>query len=112
MVAELFCLIREVIRIDADAVATDQARLEIQEIPLGACRFEYYCGIQPHFVEDSSINHGYSTFSARVDNAQRPHPAALVKPAQPTKLLSHFYRTAQIEHLKIGVPTHNPRKQA
>ena len=40
MVAELFCLIREVIRIDADA--TDQARLKVKEIPLGACRFEYF----------------------------------------------------------------------
>ena len=27
-------------RIDADA--TDQARLKVKEIPLGACRFEYF----------------------------------------------------------------------
>ena len=42
MMAELFCLIREVIRIDADAVTTDQARLKVKEIPLGACRFEHF----------------------------------------------------------------------
>ena len=41
MMAELFCLIGEVIRIDADAVATDQARLEVKEIPLGALGFEH-----------------------------------------------------------------------
>ena len=52
MVAELFCLIGEVIRIDADAVAAHQARFELQKIPLGACGFEYFCLIEPHFVKD------------------------------------------------------------
>ena len=52
MMAELFCLIGEVIRIDADAVAAHQARLKVKEIPFGACRFDYFCRIKPHFVED------------------------------------------------------------
>ncbi len=42
MMAELFSLIREVKRIDPDAVTTDQARLKVKGIPFGACGFEYF----------------------------------------------------------------------
>ena len=40
-IAELLGLVREIIGIDADAVATHQARAEIQEVPFGARRREY-----------------------------------------------------------------------
>ena len=36
VVAELVGLVRQVVRIDADAVAADEARAERQEVPLGA----------------------------------------------------------------------------
>lgn len=49
---ELLCLVAEVIGIDADAVATDEAGTERQEVPLGACRIEHIVDGEIDFLED------------------------------------------------------------
>ena len=41
VVAEHLRLVRQVVRVDADAVAADQARAERQEVPLGAGRLQH-----------------------------------------------------------------------
>ena len=46
------CLLDQVIRIDADAVAADQAGSERQEVPLGARGFEHFRGIDPQALAD------------------------------------------------------------
>jgi hypothetical protein len=52
VVAGLLGAVREIIRIDADAVAADQARHERQEIPLGARRGEHVAGVDAEHVAD------------------------------------------------------------
>ena len=52
MVADLLRLVRQVVRIDADAVPADQARAERQEVPLAARRVEHFLGIDVQPVED------------------------------------------------------------
>ena len=52
VVAQHFRLVRQVIRIDADAVATDQARPEWQKVPFGAGRLQHFQGIDADPVED------------------------------------------------------------
>ena len=51
-VAGLLGAMGEVIRIDADAVAADQPRIERQEIPFGARRREHVAGIDAERVAD------------------------------------------------------------
>ena len=45
-------LVGQVIRVHPDAVPADQPRLERQEIPFCACRFQNRIGVDPHLVED------------------------------------------------------------
>ena len=45
MIAGLLRAVRQVIGIDADAVAADQARIERQEIPFGAGGGEHIAGV-------------------------------------------------------------------
>ena len=45
-------LVGQVIRVHPDAVPADQPRLERQEIPFRACRFQNLIGVDPHLVED------------------------------------------------------------
>ena len=52
LVAELLGLHRQVVRVDADAVAADEARLELQEVPLGAGGGEHVGRADAHAVED------------------------------------------------------------
>ena len=52
MVAQHLRLVGEVIGVDTDTVAADQARLELQEIPLGARRLKDGLCIDTHLVED------------------------------------------------------------
>nr|ART37286.1 D639 [uncultured bacterium] len=52
VVADFLRLVREVIRIDADAVTADQARSKRQEIPLGAGRFQHFRCVDAEPVED------------------------------------------------------------
>src|SRR6266540_1602227 len=51
-VADLFGLVREVIRIDADAVSADQAWTKLEEVPLRACSFEHFHGIDSEAAEN------------------------------------------------------------
>ena len=52
LVAEAFGLVGQVVGIDADAVAADQAGPKWQEVPLGAGRGEHLGGVDAHAVED------------------------------------------------------------
>ncbi len=52
LVAQLLGLAGQVVRIDADAVAADQAGREAQEVPLGAGRLEHVLGADAQPVED------------------------------------------------------------
>ena len=51
MVADLLRLVGQVVRIDADAVAADQAGAERQEVPLGAGRLQHFQGVDAELVE-------------------------------------------------------------
>ena len=42
----------EIIRVDTDAVAADEAREERQEVPLGSCRRQHVAGIDAHLMKD------------------------------------------------------------
>ena len=52
VVADFLCLVGEVVRVHADAVAADEAGAERQEVPLGAGGFEDIEGIDAKAVED------------------------------------------------------------
>ena len=52
VVADLLRLVRQVVGIDADAVAADQARAERQEVPLGAGGDQHFFGVDAEAVED------------------------------------------------------------
>ena len=52
MVSQLHGFVHQIIRIDANAMSTDEAWVEFQEIPFRSCRFEYIKGVDAHFVED------------------------------------------------------------
>ena len=43
---------RQVIRVNPDAVATYQPWFELEEIPLGACGFQHFIGIDAQLVKD------------------------------------------------------------
>ena len=53
VMTKFFRLIGKIVRVNADAMATDQARSEFQEIPFGAGSFQNFCGIQPHAIENN-----------------------------------------------------------
>ena len=62
LVAQHFRLVREVIGIDADAVAADGAGLEIEEVPLSAGRFQHLGGVDAEPIEhDREIVHERDT---------------------------------------------------
>ena len=67
VVADLLRLVRQVIRVDADAVAADEARPERQEIPLAARRLEHLLSVDAEPVED----HGELVDERDVDVALR-----------------------------------------
>lgn len=52
VVAEFFGFVREVIRVYANAVATDHARPEGQEVPLAACGLEHFQCVDADALED------------------------------------------------------------
>ena len=52
VIADLLRLVRQVVRIDADAVAADQARAERQEVPLAAGGVQHLLGVDAEAVED------------------------------------------------------------
>ena len=52
VVAEQLRLVRQVVRVDADAVAADQPRAEAEEVPLGAGRLEHLDRVEAHLLED------------------------------------------------------------
>ena len=52
MIAEHVGLVRQIVRIDADAVASDQPRPEIQEIPLRSRSFQDLACVDSDLVED------------------------------------------------------------
>ena len=52
VVAEHVGLVRQVIGIDADAMAADQTRLELQEVPLRSRGFKHLSGVEADPVED------------------------------------------------------------
>jgi hypothetical protein len=52
VVADFLRLVRQVVGVDADAVAADQAGAEGQEVPLGAGGFEHVQGVDAEAVED------------------------------------------------------------
>ena len=52
LVAELLRLHRQVVRVDADAVAADQAGAELEEVPLRAGRLQHVGGADAHALED------------------------------------------------------------
>src|SRR5690606_20697059 len=54
VIAKAFSLVREVIRVNADAVAADKSGLEGQKIPLGTGRFEDFIGVNADALKDQS----------------------------------------------------------
>ena len=54
MIADLLCAVREVIGIDANAVATDKPRLELKEIPLCGGSRQNFVRIEAEFVKEDS----------------------------------------------------------
>jgi len=52
VIPDLLRLVGEVVRIHADAVATDQTRPKRQEVPFAARRFQHFMGIDAHALED------------------------------------------------------------
>jgi hypothetical protein len=56
VIAQLLRLGGEVIGIDADAVAADQAGIEAQEIPLGAGRRQDFAGADADEIADLEIS--------------------------------------------------------
>ena len=52
MIPGLLRSIGEIIRVDADAVAADKARGEVEEIPLGPSRGKHVAGVDAELVED------------------------------------------------------------
>src|SRR5690606_3911458 len=44
-------LVRQIVRINANAMSAHQARAEWQEVPLGSCRFEYRLSIDAQTIE-------------------------------------------------------------
>ena len=52
MIAEGFCLIGQIVRINTDTVTADKTRCKRQEIPLCACSLQNGFGINIHFMED------------------------------------------------------------
>ena len=52
VVAQHLCLVGQVVRVDTDAVATHQTGFELQEVPLGAGRFEHLGGVDPKLVKN------------------------------------------------------------
>ena len=53
VVADRLRFVREVVGIDADAVAANEAGTKRQEIPLGAGRLQHRFGVEAHAVEDN-----------------------------------------------------------
>ena len=54
MVADFLGFVREVVGVNANAMAADQSRAEWKEIPLCACSFENLKSIQPKLVKDKA----------------------------------------------------------
>lgn len=54
MVADFLGFVREVVGINANAMATDQAWAEWEEIPLCACGFENLKSVKPELVKDEA----------------------------------------------------------
>ena len=54
VVAQLVRFPREVVGIDADAVSTDEAGAELEEVPLGTSGFEYFVRIDADAFEDDT----------------------------------------------------------
>ena len=52
MIAKLLRLIGQVVRVNTDAVAAYQSRLELQEVPLGSCRLQHGFCIDTHLVKN------------------------------------------------------------
>ena len=53
MIPQLLCLIRKIIRVNSDAVASYKAREKVQEIPFGASRLKNRLRINPKLVENN-----------------------------------------------------------
>src|SRR6185503_8947686 len=51
-IADFLGLVRQIVRVDADAVAADEAGPEIQEVPLRAGRLQHFLGIDVEPLED------------------------------------------------------------
>src|SRR5690349_2355089 len=51
MVANKFCLVRQIVWINTDAMPANKAWPEWQEVPLGSGRFEHFQRIEPQFVK-------------------------------------------------------------
>ncbi len=52
MVIQLFGLVHQVIRIDANAMATNQSGIKFQKVPFGSCGFNHVVGVDAHSVKD------------------------------------------------------------
>src|SRR5690349_24595873 len=52
MIAEAFCLVRKVIRVDAYTMTPDKARFERKKIPFCSCGLKYFMGVDADTVED------------------------------------------------------------
>ena len=51
-IAQFFCLIREVVRVHAYAMAAHQTRPEWQKVPFAACSVQHFLGVYVHALEN------------------------------------------------------------
>ena len=65
MIADLLRLVRQVVGVDADAVAADQSGPEGQEVPLGPGGAQHFLGVEPKRLKISASSLIRAMFTSR-----------------------------------------------
>ena len=51
VITKLFCLVKQVVRVNTDAMSANKTRRELQEVPLCSCCFQNLVSVDSHDVE-------------------------------------------------------------
>ena len=115
MVAEVLGAVGEIERIHADAMAADETRLEVEEVPLGGAGGEHVVGGEPepledhrHFVDEGDVDVALRVLDdlgrlRRLDVAGDEDASARDRPVDPLEAPCHLRRLCR-HHL--GDPVH------